>query len=88
MIGTSKLNESAIFGVGMDCANTEASVMPTLIFEKCSQFLWRQSLNSDVAQWIEHQTTDLGTAGSSPAIRAKTVKVPDVRKAVVHSSHR
>ena len=44
--------------------------------------------NSDVAQWIEHQTTDLGTAGSSPAIRAKTIKMPYVRKAGVPSSHR
>ena len=32
------------------------------------------SPNSDVAQWIEHQITDLGVAGSSPAIRAKTIK--------------
>ena len=60
--------------------------MPTLIFEKCPQFLWRQSLNSDVAQLDRAWDFYSQGAGSNPAIRAKTVKVPDVRKAVVHSS--
>ena len=85
--GASKLNKTVRFGVGTDCAKTEALVMSTLIFENSPQFLWRQSLNSDVAQWIEHQIPDLGVAGSTPAIRAKTIKMPDVRNTDVRASH-
>ena len=88
MIGTSKLNESAIFGVGMDCANTEASVMPALIFEKCPQFLWRESLNSDVAQWI--RAPDYGSGGCrfESGHPSQNNQNADVRKAGVPSSHR